>query len=145
MDRPTAARLTELWGLSTMPAENVAFAQTYVDTKIGSDGKPLCTAMIGMVTDDPETFSDLHTLPTDELWHFYLGDPIELLLLDPDGTDELVLLGQDVLAGQVVHTVVPAGGCMGARLLPAASTVSTDARWLRASSCRTFRPREQRI
>jgi predicted cupin superfamily sugar epimerase len=118
MDRPTAAQLTELWGLSTMPTENVAFVQTYVDAKIGPDGKPLCTAIIAMVTDDPGTFSDLHTLPTDELWHFYLGDPVELLLLYPDGHDELVLLGQDVLAGQVVQTVVPAGVCMGARLRP---------------------------
>ena len=42
----------------------------------------------------------MHRLPTDELWHFYLGDPIELVLLDSDGSDEIVILGQDVLAGQ---------------------------------------------
>jgi uncharacterized protein len=60
----------------------------------------------------------MHRLPTDEIWHFYLGDPIELLLLHPDGGDELVILGQDVLAGQRVQTVVPAGVYMGARLQP---------------------------
>ena len=64
MDRPSAAQLTELWGLSTMPTENVAFVQTYVDAKTGADGKRLCTAIIAMVTGDPATFSDLHTLPT---------------------------------------------------------------------------------
>jgi predicted cupin superfamily sugar epimerase len=60
----------------------------------------------------------MHRLPTDELWHFYLGDPIELLLLYSDGSDELVILGQDVLAGQRIQTVVLAGTYMGARLRP---------------------------
>ena len=60
----------------------------------------------------------MHRLPTDEIWHFYLGDPIELLLLHPDGRDELIILGHDVLAGQRVQTVVVAGVYMGARLRP---------------------------
>lgn len=56
--------------------------------------------------------------PTDEIWHFYLGDPIELLLLHRDGRDELVVLGHEVLAGHEVQHVVPAGTWMGARLRP---------------------------
>jgi predicted cupin superfamily sugar epimerase len=78
----------------------------------------LCSAIIALLVDDPTVFSDMHRLPTDELWHFYLGDPIELLLLYSDGSDELVILGQDVLAGQRIQTVVPAGTYMGARLRP---------------------------
>lgn len=58
----------------------------------------------------------MHRLPTDEIWHFYLGDPVELLLLYPDGRDELVTLGQDLVSGQYVQFVVPAGVWMGARL-----------------------------
>ena len=49
-------------------------------------------------------------------WHFYLGDPIELLLLHPDGRDEPAVLGTDVLTGQRVQVVVPSGTWMGARL-----------------------------
>jgi predicted cupin superfamily sugar epimerase len=101
-----------------MPTENVRFTQTYVDAQIGPDGKPLCSATIALLVDDPSVFSDMHRLPTDEIWHFYLGDPIELLLLHPDGSDELVILGQDVLTGQRMQTVVVAGAYMGARLLP---------------------------
>ena len=101
-----------------MPTENVLFRRSYVDSKLGPDGKPLCSATVALLVDDPDVFSDMHRLPTDELWHFYLGDPIELLLLSPDGTDELVILGHDVLAGQRVQTVVPAGTWMGARLRP---------------------------
>ena len=100
MRRPSAEQLVEHWRLTTMPTENVRFSQTYVDARTGADGKPLCSAIIALLVDDPTVFSDMHRLPTDELWHFYLGDPIELLLLYSDGSDELVILGQDVLAGQ---------------------------------------------
>ncbi len=116
--RPSADDLQRAWGLVEMPTEHVFFRQTYVDPKTGSDGKPLCTAIVALVTGDPTTFSDMHRLPTDELWMFHLGDPIELLLLHPDGRDELVVLGPDVLDGQEVQHVVPAGTWMGARLRP---------------------------
>src|SRR6266545_5477269 len=118
MARPTPEQLVELWNLKTMPTENVRFSQSYVDDEVGPDGKPLCSAIVALLVDDPSVFSDMHRLPTDEIWHFYLGDPIELLLLHPDGRDELVILGHDVLAGQRVQTVVVAGVYMGARLRP---------------------------
>lgn len=117
-DRPSAAELAELWQLTTMATEDVLYRHTYTAAERGPDGKPLCTAIVAMVTADPSSFSDMHRLPTDEIWHFYLGDPIELLLLHPDGRDELVVLGTDVVAGQQIQTVVPHGVWMGARLRP---------------------------
>ncbi|WP_133907900.1 cupin domain-containing protein [Actinophytocola oryzae] len=116
--RPTAEELRQLWGLTKLPQEDVLFTQTYESAGRSPDGKPLCNAMVAMFTDEPGSFSDMHRLPTDELWHFYLGDPIELLLLHPDGSDELVILGTDVLNGQRVQAVVPSGTWMGARLRP---------------------------
>jgi predicted cupin superfamily sugar epimerase len=116
--RPSADDLKRLWNLSEMPTERVFFRPSYVDPKAGSDGKPLCSAIVALVTSDPSTFSDMHRLPTDEIWHFHLGDPIELLLLHPDGRDELIVLGAEVLEGQEVQHVVPAGTWMGARLRP---------------------------
>jgi len=101
-----------------MPQEDVLFTQTYESPGKGADGKPLGTAMVAMITASRHSFSDMHRLPTDEVWHFYLGDPIELLLLHSDGRDELVLLGADVLNGQRIQTVVPHGAWMGARLRP---------------------------
>jgi uncharacterized protein len=114
--RPTAEQLMHHWGLEAMVTEKVFFRQTYVDPRTGPDGKSLCTAIVALVTADPSTFSDMHRLPTDEIWLFQLGDAIELLLLHPDGRDELVVLGPDVLAGQEIQHVVPAGTWMGARL-----------------------------
>lgn len=118
MPRPTVEQLVELWGLRKMPQEDVLFTPTYESAATGADGKPLCNAMVAVFTAEPGSFSDMHRLPTDELWHFYLGDPVELLLLHPDGSDELVVLGTDVLGGHRVHAVVPAGTWMGARLRP---------------------------
>jgi predicted cupin superfamily sugar epimerase len=116
--RPTADELRELWQMTKLPQEDVLFTQTYESAGKGPDGKPLSTAMVAMFTDEPGSFSDMHRLPTDEVWHFYLGDPIELLLLHADGTDELVILGADVLDGHRVQFTVPSGAWMGARLRP---------------------------
>jgi predicted cupin superfamily sugar epimerase len=63
-------------------------------------------------------FSALHSLTTDEVFHFYYGDPVEMLLLDPQGSAERVILGQDLLAGQRVQFVVPRGVWQGSRILP---------------------------
>jgi hypothetical protein len=114
--RPSADDLKRRWGLTEMETEHVWFTQTYIDPRVNPDGRALCSAIIALVSDDPTTFSDMHRLPTDELWLFHLGDPIELLLLHPDGRDELVILGPDVLDGQEIQHVVPAGTWMGARL-----------------------------
>ena len=108
--RPTIDELVSHWQMQRMETENVMFSQSYVGEA--------STAIIAMLTDDPQSFSDMHRLPTDEIWHFYLGDAIELLLLDPNGKDEVVILGQEVLVGEHVQYVVPAGVWMGARVRP---------------------------
>jgi predicted cupin superfamily sugar epimerase len=60
-------------------------------------------------------FSALHRLLTDEIYHFYLGRPVEMLLLYPDGRDEIVRLGTDLAAGERVQMVVPRGVWQGSR------------------------------
>ena len=59
--------------------------------------------------------SRLHRIASDEVWHFYLGGPLELLQLSPDGRIEKVVLGQDLKSGQKVQHVVPARYWFGAR------------------------------
>jgi predicted cupin superfamily sugar epimerase len=61
------------------------------------------------------TVSRLHRIASDEIWHFYLGAPLELLQVSPDGKMEKVILGLDVAAGQKLQHVVPAGYWFGAR------------------------------
>lgn len=116
--RPTPLELIELYKLQPMVQENVLFRQTWVSALETRPGKSLGTCIVALLTHQVDSFSDMHRLATDEIWHFYLGDPIELLLLYPDGYDELILLGQDVLAGEQLQFVVRAGTWMGARLKP---------------------------
>lgn len=62
-------------------------------------------------------FSEMHTLSSDEMFHFYLGDPLEMLHLYPDGTSSTFILGSDLEAGQHVQLLVPAGVWQGMRLI----------------------------
>jgi uncharacterized protein len=66
---------------------------------------------------EPGTFSEMHVLDSDEIFHFYLGDPVEMLQLYPDGRSTLVTLGPGLAAGQHVQVVVPAGVWQGTRLI----------------------------
>src|SRR5205823_7022981 len=63
-----------------------------------------------------DTFSGLHRLPTDEVFHFYLGDPVELLQLFPDGSGRVATLGPDLRGGQSPQLTVPRGVWQGSRL-----------------------------
>jgi predicted cupin superfamily sugar epimerase len=65
----------------------------------------------------PGHVSGLHVLPGDEVFHFYLGSPVQMLQLWPDGTGKTVVLGTDLSAGQVPQCVVPGGVWQGTRLL----------------------------
>jgi predicted cupin superfamily sugar epimerase len=76
------------------------------------------TAILVLLSHEQDLFSAMHRLPTDEVWHFHLGDAVELLLLEPDGSWRVEQLGGDVLAGQQVQLTVPAGTWMGGRVLP---------------------------
>lgn len=114
----TARELIELLGLEPMPVEGGHFRQTYVARDRLPSGKPVSTAIYYLLTDEPDGFSALHRLPTDELYHFYLGDPVEMLHLYADGRGERLVLGPDLAAGQRVQHVAPRGVWQGSRLVP---------------------------
>jgi predicted cupin superfamily sugar epimerase len=115
--------IRRLLGLQPLEPEGGFFAETYRSPRrifkggAGSDGlgyAPLATAIYYLLT--PDQISALHRLPTDEIYHFYLGDPVELLLLPPDGDGGVTRLGADLAAGERPQVVVPAGVWQGARL-----------------------------
>lgn len=76
--------------------------------------RPAGTAIYYLL--EPGTFSEMHQLDSDEIFHFYLGDPVEMLQLYPDGRSALFTLGPDLQAGQHVQLIVPAGVWQGTRL-----------------------------
>ncbi|MFF1378296.1 cupin domain-containing protein [Streptomyces sp. NPDC058308] len=99
------------YGLSPLPVEGGLFRRTWAGPP-DATGRPAGSAIVALLTTAPGDFSALHRLPADEVWHFYEGDVLELLLLAPDGTDRTAVLGAD---GHV-QLVVPAGTWMGARV-----------------------------
>jgi uncharacterized protein len=54
------------------------------------------------------TFAAWHRVASDEVWHFYEGEPLTLYLLGAGGL-ERVVLGREVARGERPQVVVPAG------------------------------------
>jgi uncharacterized protein len=73
------------------------------------------TAIYYLLTSD--TFSALHRLRGDEVFHFYRGDPVEMLHLRPDGTGATFTLGPKPHEGMHPQIVVPGGVWQGARMV----------------------------
>lgn len=122
---PTADELIRLLRLEPLPREGGWYRETYRSaltlpaSVLGLShraARSAGTAIYYLLT--PDTCSALHRLPTDEVFHFYLGDPVEMLQLGPRAEDggRIVTLGPDLLAGQQVQAVVPAGVWQGRRL-----------------------------
>jgi len=73
------------------------------------------TAIYYLLTKD--TFSAMHRLRGDEVFHFYLGDPVEMLQLRADGAGGVLVIGIDIANGMSPQVVVPAGVWQGLRLV----------------------------
>ena len=116
----TADEVIERLGLEPHPEEGGFFRETWRSAVGFAPGAPwdgrrsAGTAIYYLLT--PDTFSALHRLPGDEVFHFYLGDPVEMLELRPDGTARVTVLGPG-LEGMVPQHVVPGGVWQGSRLL----------------------------
>jgi predicted cupin superfamily sugar epimerase len=66
---------------------------------------------------DGENFSAFHRLRSDEMWHFYLGSPLLVHVIDEDGRYSEIRLGSNPEAGEVFQGVVKAGCWFGSRLV----------------------------
>ena len=68
------------------------------------NGRPLGSALYFMVT--PEAPVKLHRIKNDQLYHYYLGDPIEVLLLRENGDSELVVVGPNIVGGEILQLFI---------------------------------------
>lgn len=91
-------RIAAALGLEALPHEGGRYRRTYVDEH--------SSAIYYLLAGDD--FSALHMLDGPEVYHWYAGAPLSLLLLGPGGVRE-PLLGPDFAAGQTPQLVVPAG------------------------------------
>jgi len=118
-----AAAVIARFGLEPLPVEG-GYVRRYWPSPDATTPQP-GSAILFLVTDAPEGRSRFHRLTIDEIWHRYLGDPAEVVLLEPGGTSRHVVLGPDLDAGHEPVLVVPAGTWMACRTLGRWSLLGT--------------------
>lgn len=114
----TADEIKRRLQLIPHPLEGGHFRRTYtsaLEVAAPQGPRPAGTAIYYLL--ETGGFSEMHVLASDEVFHFYIGDPVEMLQLHPGGRSSLFTLGPDLPAGQHVQLVVPAGVWQGTRLI----------------------------
>lgn len=119
----TADDIIEILDLKPLPWEGGLFVETYrADERVNGlpsryKGEPraFSTAIYYLLT--PDRFSAMHRVQSDEIFHFYAGDHVEMLQLFNDGTGQVVGLGSDLKARFRPQVVVPRGTWQGSRLV----------------------------
>lgn len=94
---------------SRVPDEILGFADSAGEHAAG-------TAIYFLITRDQ--FSAMHRLKADEIWLHHLGDPLEMLMLHPDGGGILTCIGSDLSQGQRPQHLCPANSWQGTRIAP---------------------------
>jgi hypothetical protein len=121
----TAEDVKKLLGLKPHPREGGWYVRTYeAEEFVAGDAfsdrryvgaRRTGTAIYYLL--EPETFSELHRLQSDEVFHFYAGDAVEMLQLREGGTGATIVIGNDLLRGQRPQVVVERGVWQGSRLV----------------------------
>jgi len=121
----TADEVKKLLGLMPHPQEGGWYVRTYeaaemvaaAGFKDGRYGGARRTGTAIYYLLEPETFSEMHMLNSDEVFHFYAGDAVEMLQLLEGGEVKRVVIGSDLAAGVLPQVVVPRGVWQGSRLV----------------------------
>ena len=56
-----------------------------------------------------KSFSAFHRIQSDECWHFYEGEPLNIYMINTQGVLSVIKLGKNISAGEIFQAVVPAG------------------------------------
>jgi uncharacterized protein len=118
----TSQQIIDRLRLTPLTIEGGYFRETYRSAlSIPADGLPheysgdrnAATAIYYLLT--PDAFSVIHRVRSDEVFHFYCGDAVQMLQLWPDGSGKVVTIGNDLEAGHEPQIVVSAGVWQGCR------------------------------
>jgi predicted cupin superfamily sugar epimerase len=120
----TPADVKALLGLVPHPREGGFYIRTYQAAEMVELPRypgPRRTATAIYYLLEPATFSEMHRLQSDEVFHFYAGDAVEMLQL-PEGTaGHTVAIGNNLVAGERPQVVVARRVWQGSRLKPGGS------------------------
>ena len=108
----TAPEIIEKLNLAPLPNEGGWFRRNWTSPeKWNTTDQAAGSAIYYLIT--PENFSTLHKVTTDELFHFYKGDPCQFLIIHHDGHVEQPILGSDLTNGQKPQICIPANCWQG--------------------------------
>lgn len=110
----TANEVIKLLDLKPLPEEGGFYRETY-RAEPNSEGRAHSTAIYYLVT--PESFSALHRVPQDELFHFYAGDTVEMIQITESGALTRVLIGSRFQSGETPQVAVSGSTWQGTKLL----------------------------
>ncbi len=110
-----AEHLIKRLGLKKLPGEGGYYKETYRSDDMASEKRNLSTAIYYLVTSDSN--SKMHKVSSDEIFHFYFGDPVQMLLLYPTGESRIVFMGDDLPSGQRTQLVVPRETWQGCKVV----------------------------
>jgi predicted cupin superfamily sugar epimerase len=106
---PSADDVIAALGLQRHP-EGGHYRETFRDS--AGAGRPASTAIYYLLKRGER--SHWHRIDAAEVWHFYLGAPLRLLIAEPGQALRDLRLGTDVLAGEELQAVVPKGAWQAA-------------------------------
>jgi uncharacterized protein len=121
----TAEQIIKRFKMQPLRQEGGFFIETYRAAEVlkkeilpadVSGDRNLSSIILYLLT--AKTISLMHRLKYDEIFHFYLGNPVTMLQLHPDGSSEIITLGHDILGEQKVQVLVPKGTWQGAFIQP---------------------------
>jgi uncharacterized protein len=92
--------------------------------------RPLGNVFYFLVT--PAARVLLHRIRSDQMYHHYLGVPLEVLLFYADGSSELKIVGNDIRAGMLPQLFIPGGTFHTARVAHGDYALLGTSVWLRA-------------
>src|SRR4051812_40516991 len=116
----TAEDIIRKLNLEPLPGEGGYFRETYKSStkcqpfSTNSSQRVAGTAIYFLITS--ENFSALHRLLFDEVYHFYAGDPVDLIQIDQNGLLKKYILGSDILNNESPQIVVSKGIWQGSRV-----------------------------
>ena len=95
-------------------------SQVFIDNLQDFNGPRNCsTSIYFLLTEDSK--SHLHRIKSDEVWHFYEGNPLRIVMLSPEGDYSEKILGKNLEQGQEYQFVVPAGYWFGSEVIEGGS------------------------
>lgn len=120
----TAEDIIQRFNLKPHPKEGGFYSETYRSKEIIAQNnlpekydssRTFSTCIYFLLTHD--TFSEMHRISSDEIFHFYLGDPVKMLHLYPEGHAETIILGNDIEKDMTPQIIIPKGIWQGAMLI----------------------------